>query len=302
MRVLVTGASGFIGGVACATLTHRGHEVLALVRRPGSEPGGTTAVLADLTDAAALRAAIAAAAPDAVLHCAAETGAQRDGAKLRAANVDGLRNLIDACAAPASPPKIVFTSTVVTGDGGGRLMTEDSELVVETDYGRSKQEGERMLLASGLPVVIIRPCHVYGPGGWLAAEMLPLLRRPGRFAVIGSGENLWDVVHVEDVATACALAAESARDGAIFHCADDVPTTYREFMTRVAAAAGTGPPRSLPIWLARIVAGSGPVTTVVRSGRTSNARLKTELGWQPRYPDSRDGIPVAVAALTAAAA
>ena len=129
--------------------------------------------------------------------------------------------------------------------------------------------------------------------------MLPLLKRPGRFAVIGSGENLWDVVHVDDVATACALAIESAPDGAIFHCADDVPTTYREFMTRVAQAAGTGPPRSLPIWLARIVAGSGPVTTVVRSGRTSNAKLKTQLGWQPRYPDSREGIPAAVAALGA---
>ncbi len=178
-------------------------------------------------------------------------------------------------------------------------MTEESDLVVETDYGRSKQEGERMLLASGLPVAIIRPCHVYGPGGWLAAEMLPLLRRPGRFAVIGSGENLWDVVHVDDVATACALAIESAPDGAIFHCADDVPTTYREFMTRVAEAAGTGPPRSLPIWLARIVAGSGPVSAVVRSGRTSNAKLKTQLGWHPRYPDSRDGIPAAVAALAA---
>ena len=49
-------------------------------------------------------------------------------------------------------------------------MTEESDLVVETDYGRSKQEGERMLLDSGLAVVIVRPCHVYGPGGWLAAR------------------------------------------------------------------------------------------------------------------------------------
>ncbi|HVP01237.1 MAG TPA: NAD(P)-dependent oxidoreductase [Solirubrobacteraceae bacterium] len=299
MRVLVTGASGFIGGVACTSLAHRGHEVLALVRRPGSEPLGTVAVRADLTDGAGLRSAIAGAAPQAVLHCAAENGAQRDAGRLRAANVDGLRHLIDACAALPAPPQFVFVSTVVTGDAHGRLMTEESRLVVETEYGRSKQEGERMLLASGLPVSIIRPCHVYGPGGWLASEMIPLLRRPGRFAVIGSGENLWDVVHVDDVACACALALESAGPGEIFHCADDVPTTYREFMTRVAAALGTGPPRSLPVWIARIAAGSGPVATVVRSGRTSNAKLKTELGWRPRYPDSREGIPAAVAALAA---
>ena len=85
--------------------------------------------------------------------------------------------------------------------------------------------------------------------------------------------------------------AESAPAGSVFHCADDTPTTYREFMTRTAEAIGTGPPRSLPVWLARRVAGEGPVATVVRSARTSNAKLRPELGWEPKYPDSRDGIP-----------
>ena len=87
MRVLVTGASGFIGGVVCDALREHGHEPLALVRRPGSEPEGTTAVSGDLTDAAGLAAAIAGAAPGAVIHCAAETGAQRSAEKLRAAKV-----------------------------------------------------------------------------------------------------------------------------------------------------------------------------------------------------------------------
>ena len=274
MRVLVTGASGFIGGVVCETLRGRGHEPLALVRRPGSEPAGTTAVAGDLTDASGLAAAIAGAAPDAVIHCAAETGAQRSAEKLRAANIGGLQNLIDACKALSPPPRVVFTSTVVTGDSHGRLMTEEDQLTVETDYGRSKQEGERMLLESGLDVSIIRPCHVYGAGGWLVHEMIPLLRRPGRMAIIGSGENLWDVVHVDDVALACALALEKAPAGAIYHCADDTPTTYREFMTRTAEAIGVGRPRSIPVWLARRVAGDGPVTTVVRSAgrRTPSSR------------------------------
>lgn len=297
MRVLVTGASGFIGGPACRVLAERGHEVVALVRRPGSEPPGTRAVTGDLTDAAALSAAFREAAPDAVLHLAAETGAQRSEAKLRAANVAGMDHVIAACRALEAPPKVVFASTVVTGDARGAVLSEGRPLPVETAYGRSKQEGEQQLAASGLDVVIVRPCHVYGPGGWYADEIIPLLRRPGRFAIIGSGENAWDLVHVDDLALACALALESGAPGETYHCADDVPTTYAETIERTAAALGLGAPRHLPPAIARLVAGAGPVATVMRSARTSNAKLKAELGWEPRWPDSREGIPAVVADL-----
>ena len=297
MRVLVTGASGFIGGPSCAALAARGHEVVALVRRPGSEPAGTRAVIGDLTDAAALAAAFVQAAPEAVLHLAAETGAQRSETKLAAANVAGITHLIAACRAVDPPPRVVFVSTVVTGDGHGRLLTEDEPLPVETAYGRSKQEGERMLLASGLDVCVVRPCHVYGPGGWYAHEIIARLRQPGRLAIVGRGDNAWDMIHVEDLAVACALAVEQGVPGEVYHCADDTPTTYREFVERTARALGVGRPHSIPAAIARIVAGDGPVRTVTRSGRTSNAKLKAQLGWAPRFPDSREGIPAVVAQL-----
>lgn len=297
MRVLVTGASGFIGGPACAALAARGHEVVALVRRAGSEPPGTRAVLADLTDGASMLAAFREAAPEAVLHLAAETGAQRNETKLLAANVAGLEHLIAACRGVDPAPRVVFVSTVVTGDGHGRLLTEDQPLPVETAYGRSKQEGERMLLASGLDVSIVRPCHVYGAGGWYAHEIVARLRQPGRLALVGSGDNAWDMIHVDDLAAACALVVEQGRPGEIYHCADDTPTTYREFVTRTAEALGVGRPHRVPVPLARLIAGDGPVRTVIRSGRTSNAKLKAELGWEPRYPDSREGIPAVVAQL-----
>lgn len=138
MRILVTGASGFIGGPTCAALVARGHEVVALVRRPGSEPAGTRAVLGDLTDEASLVRAFRQAAPEVVVHLAAENGAQRSEAKLRAANVAGLEHLIAACRACAPAPRIVFVSTVVTGDAHGALLTEDTALPVQTAYGRSK--------------------------------------------------------------------------------------------------------------------------------------------------------------------
>jgi nucleoside-diphosphate-sugar epimerase len=154
-----------------------------------------------------------------------------------------------------------------------------------------------MLAASGLDVVIVRPCHVYGAGGWFAEEIVARLRQPGRFAVVGRGDNAWDMVHVDDLATALALAAESGRPGETYHCADDVPTTYAEAAGRTATALGVGAPRRIPAAVARLAAGSGPIITVTRSARTSNAKLKAELGWAPKFPDSRDGIPAVVAEL-----
>jgi nucleoside-diphosphate-sugar epimerase len=192
---------------------------------------------------------------------------------------------------------VVFASTVVTGDAHGALLTEDTPLPVETPYGRSKQEGERLILDSGLPAVVVRPSHVYGPGGWYANELVPRLRQPGRFAVIGDGKNLWDVVHVEDVASALILAAERAPVGSIYHVVDDEPIAFYDFMALTAHALGVGAPRRIPVTLARLAAGSNAVAAVVRSARSSNAKLKRELGWQPRYPTAQQGVPDAVAQL-----
>jgi dihydroflavonol-4-reductase len=302
MRVLVTGASGFIGAVLCEKLLHRGHEVGALVRRPGSEPPGTRARAGDLGDAPSLQEALRGERPDCVIHLAAEIASQRNERKVREVNIGGTERLLRACLAlagedPASGPRFVFASTVVTGDAGGSLLTEDEPLPVQTPYGRSKQEGERMVLDSGLPAVIIRPSHVYGPGGWYAHELIPRLRGPGRFAVIGRGENLWDVVHVDDVAAALVLAAESGPPGSTYHVADDQPITFYEFMALTAEALRIGAPRRIPVGLARAVAGSNAVDAVIRSARTSNAKIKRELGWHPRFPTAREGVADAVARL-----
>jgi nucleoside-diphosphate-sugar epimerase len=299
VRVLVTGASGFVGHAACRELIARGHDVRALVRRPGSEPAGTAAVAGDLTDAGALASAVRAAAPEGVLHLAAEIASQRSADRVREVNVEGMRRLLEACVADGAP-KVVFTSTVVTGEAGGALLVEDEPLPVQTPYGRSKQEGEALLLGCGLPAVVVRPGHVYGPGGWYEHEMLARLRQPGRFAVIGRGDNLWDVIHVDDVARALVDALERAPAGEIYHAADDEPIAYYDFMALSAQALGVGPPRRVPAWVARLAAGSSAVTAVVRSARTSNAKLKRDLGWAPRYPSAREGIPATVAALRAA--
>jgi nucleoside-diphosphate-sugar epimerase len=304
MRVLVTGASGFIGGVLCEKLQHRGHEVDSLVRRPRSAPEGTRALAGDLTDGEGLAKTLERERPDCVVHLAAEIASQRSERRVREVNVEGTRRLLDAALALAGGgagggPRLVFSSTVVTGDAGGALLTEDEPLPVHTPYGRSKQDGERMILESGLPAVVIRPSHVYGPGGWYADELIARLRQPGRFAVVGRGDNLWDVVHVDDVAAALVLAVESAPAGSVYHVVDDEPLSFHAFMTLTADALALGPPRRIPAALARIAAGSNAVDAVVRSARSSNAKIKRELGWRPRFPNAREGIADVVARLAA---
>ena len=295
MRVLVTGASGFLGAAVCSRLTEAGHATFALVRSPGSQPGGTTAVAGDLVDEAALRDAVARAEPECVIHLAAEIATQRDPDRIDLVNIQGTRRLLEACTAAAAPPRFVFASTVVTGEADGAVLDEQSELPVETEYGRSKQEGERLVRESGLEHAILRPSHVYGPGGWFALELVTRLRGVGRAAVVGRGDNWWDVVHVDDVAAGFVAAAERAPAGAVFHLVDDEPISQYDFVALVAKALGTGRPRRVPVWLARMAAGADPVRAVIRSARSSNARAKAQLGWTLRFPTAEQGVPDAVA-------
>jgi nucleoside-diphosphate-sugar epimerase len=296
VRVLVTGASGFLGGAVCRDLRERGHEPVALVRRPGSGPDGAEEVEGDLADAGSLQRALDSARPEVVAHLAAEIASQRSEERINEVNVEGTRRLLGAAEA-AGARRVVFASTVVTGEANGALLDESSELPVETAYGRSKQEGERLLRDSPLEDVVIRPSHVYGPGGWFQSEFVERLRQPGRFAVIGSGRNLWDVVRDVDVASAFGLAVESAAPGSTYHVADDEPITFGDFIALTAREIGVGPPRRLPAWVARIAAGADPVRSVTRSARSSNALIKRELGWDPRFPNAEQGVRDAIAAM-----
>jgi nucleoside-diphosphate-sugar epimerase len=124
----------------------------------------------------------------------------------------------------------------------------------------------------------------------------------GASGFIGAGANLWDVVHVDDVALALMLATEQTGAtergdaGPIYHVVDDTPIAYYDFMALTARSLGVGPPRRIPAAVARLVAGSA-VAAVVRSARSSNAKIKRELSWAPRFPSAQVGIPDAVGRL-----
>ena len=305
MRILVTGATGFIGYRLCEQLVEAGHEVFGLVRTAkGAErlPDRVTPVPGDIVSEKRLVHAFEVAKPDAVAHLAARTALETDAALLQRTNVDGTRAVVAASKA-AGVKRFVFMSTVVVGRPKGATLTEDQPLEPTTAYGRSKMEAEEIvldeLISEGISAAIIRPSHVYGPGGWYKSIVDDIRKR--RFLIPGDGDNLWDVVHVDDVASATKLLLEADDESvsdAIFHVVDDEPVTMNQFIAETCVRIGRRLPRHVPAMAARLVRGSGPVDAAIRSAKSTNARLKDRLGWAPQFPTYRDGVTPVVTELT----
>jgi nucleoside-diphosphate-sugar epimerase len=112
------------------------------------------------------------------------------------------------------------------------------------------------------------------------------LVRKRRFPIVGDGGGIWSFVHLEDAAAATVLALERG-DPAIYNVVDDEPAPVREGLPALAAAIGAKPPRRIPRWLARLVAGVSAVVLMTEIRGASNAKAKRELGWTLRYPSWR---------------
>jgi len=105
---------------------------------------------------------------------------------------------------------------------------------------------------------------------------------------------VWSCLHVDDAASAFVTAAAANRSG-LWHVVDDCPVSAGEFIRYFAKRLGAPAPFHVPVWLARLAAGSYAVDFFTASVRTSNARFRGEFGWTPRFPTYRDGIDHVVA-------
>jgi nucleoside-diphosphate-sugar epimerase len=143
--------------------------------------------------------------------------------------------------------------------------------------------------------IALRYGGFYGPGTGLTpgGDQVELIRKR-RFPIVGDGGGVWSFIHIDDAAAATLAALERGTPGAIYNVVDDDPAPVREWLPALAAAAGAKPPRRLPRWLARVVAGESVATMMTEIRGASNAKAKRELGWEPAHPSWREGFRAAL--------
>ena len=268
--VLVTGATGFIGRWLIDELVRRGIECRALVLPGealeglpwvgnGGVPKARVAVVrGDVTDPDSVRRASEGIGT--VVHLAAVVQDWGSSELHRRVTVEGTENVLGA-AAEQGARAVLASSIVVYGDGLGDGPCPESRPHGRAfgPYSRSKQAQERIArrleAELDLDLVIVRPANVFGPGSqpWVH-EVLELLRRR-QFTLIGGGRHDAGLCHVGNLVDVL-LRAAARRDarGKVFNAADGEGVTWDRYFGDLARLAGTPPPRSLPLGLARILA------------------------------------------------
>lgn len=314
MKVLVTGAAGFLGGHLVDMLIERGDEVRALVR-PVEDASrlrklpGVEVVQGDLTNTASLKRAVQSV--QCVYNVAAKTGPWGLERQYNAVNVWGVADLIMA-AMEAGVRRIVHTSSItVYGHHLHGLVTEEHPFFAEDNpYSRTKIAGEKliddMVKGRGAPVVIVRPAWIYGPRDNASFGRFVALIDAGKGFMIGSGKNVLPIVYVRDVAQGLIQAGNAGESavGRAYTLADDRRVTQEEYLNMIAdfldvphltrhypyaAMFGAGRTAEL-LWraLGRRKAAPPPVTTygvTLLGGNQvfSIERAHRELGYEPQY-------------------
>jgi nucleoside-diphosphate-sugar epimerase len=299
MRVFVVGAGGVIGRRLVPQLIERGHDVIGSARSPDKAERlrslGAESVVLDALDARAVREAVTAAQPDAIVHQAtALTGISdlkhfdRTFAQTNRLRVEGTDNLL-AAARELGVGKFVAQSNANHryAREGGPVKSEDDPL--DLDPPAAARESLAALdhldrAVTGAGGIALRYGIFYGD----ADDGLVEAVRARKFPIVADGGGVWSFIHLDDAAAATVLALEH-EGSAVYNIVDDEPSPTREWLSELARIVGAKPPERFPRPLARLFAGEVPVVMATESRGASNAKAKRELGWTLRYPSWRQG-------------
>jgi nucleoside-diphosphate-sugar epimerase len=303
MRVFVAGASGAIGTRLVPQLIDRGHEVIGTFRSPGNAERvralGAEPIALDLLDARAVRKAVLESEPEAIVHQATaladarfSRNLDRSFAPTNRLRTEGTDALL-AAAREAGVRRFIAQSfaSFRYAREGGPVKTENDPLDPNPPAGAGETNAAMRHLDQAVTDaggIVLRYGGFYGASNDGLLE--PVRKR--RFPIVGNGGGVSSFIHLDDAAAATVLALE--HDGAgIYNIVDDEPAPVREWLPVLANVLGAKPPRHVPRWLARLVAGEGAVMMGTESRGASNAKAKRELGWTLRYPSWRQGFTAA---------
>lgn len=242
MKVVVTGASGFVGSFLCEHLAERGHRVRAVVRKTSNlrwlESTKVSTACSDICDVGSLIPIVSGA--DIVYHAAGLVRADRRRDFMRV-NYEGTCNVAQACLdAPERPGRLVFVSSQAAAGSspGPDGIDEDYPSRPVSAYGESKLAAERYLAGlRDLDAVIVRPAAVYGPRD---TESLSFFKMPAKLRILpmlGGGRTTLSLIEVRDLVRAITLAGETPRArGRTYFLAGRRPCTIDELLGEVAHA------------------------------------------------------------------
>lgn len=294
MKVLVAGASGFLGLSAVRAMAAVGHEVVGLVRTAQKgevvAAAGGRPVVGDVLQISTLLAASEGC--EALVHLAASAdGAQRDLGPSQAAKVrvDGAYNLVAAARKTKVPRLIIGSGTWLHGDHK-EPITETSRV---DPYGTSmfNWQAERAALGANKPgeldIVVLRPGMVYGNGGWFK-EMVDEIQAQ-TYRVPGDGANYWSPLHIDDCGEALRVVLENGKSGEVYLVADDEPVRLRALVDLIADELPVARPPAETIAEAAKRLGEPTARHLAATQVVRNAKIRA-LGWSPHVPSSRAGI------------
>ena len=307
MRIFIAGATGAVGKRLVPLLVANGYEVVGTTRSAGKVGDlralGAEPVVLDVLAAEAVGRAVSEAGPDVVLHQATALSglgslrnldeAFEETNRLRTVGTDNLL----AAAQAAGAAKLVAQSFAGWPYAKEGSLVKDEDAPLDPSPPESAAETmaairhleDTVLGAEAIEGIVLRYGGFYGPGTSLVegGEHVNAIRKRA-FPIVGSGAGMWSFVHIDDVAGATLAAIERGRRG-LYNIVDDEPAATTDWLPYLAEVLGAKPPRRVPEWLGRLVAGEQLVSMMTEGRGASNAKAKRELGWELSYPTWREG-------------
>src|SRR5215208_8091914 len=308
MKVLLAGATGALGKQLVPRLVADGHEVVGITRTE-SKLGmlrelGAAGVVADLLDPEQVARVVAEAEPEVIIHQLTALNRDFDVKHFDRTFEETNRLRTEATDHLLAAGRAVgvkrFIAQSFTGwpfaRTGGPVKTEDDPLDPNPPAAmRQSMRAIRHLEsavtgADWTEGIVLRYGGFYGPGTSMSREGGAQLEqiRERKFPVVGNGAGVWSFIQIEDAAEATAAAVTRGRPG-IYNIVDDDPAPVAEWLPAAASAIGAPPPRHVPRWLGRLVAGEAGAVMMTEVRGASNAKAKRELGWEPKHPSWREG-------------